>query len=285
MKSTCLIIVFKHGRALDKFIMYSATVLAKKYIRYRFNASNGKGHGVHSPFVFDFIKNVLRSNKTLPFAKAVEARRSLLLDDKRVIEVKDFGAGSTMIKTNNRGVAAMAKSSLKPKKYAHLIASIIQHFDAKTVLELGTSFGITTSYLALANPNGKVYSFEGAPTIAQIAKEQFGALDIKNIELTLGDFDDTLTPFIKTAPSMDLFFLDGNHKKQPTLDYFERLFPLAKDSSIFIFDDIHWSEEMEAAWEEIKKDKRVTLTIDLFFIGIVFLKKEFLVKQDFIIKF
>lgn len=265
--------------------MYSSFALAKKYIRYRTTASNGKGHGVHSPFVFNFIKDVLRNKKPLPFEVIIEARRKILLDDTRVIEVTDFGAGSTVIKTNTRKLSAIAKSSLKPKKYAQLISKIAQYFNAQTAVELGTSLGITTSYLALANPEGKIYSFEGAPTIAAIAKEQFVALHIKNIELKLGAFENTLPDFLKDSPVVDLFFLDGNHKKQPTLDYFEMLLPLANDDSIFIFDDIHWSQEMEAAWEIIKKDKRVTLTIDLFFIGLVFLKKEFLVKQDFVIKY
>ena len=130
-----------------------------------------------------------------------------------------------------------------------------------------------------------IFSFEGDRNIAAIAQRQFDILGISNIQSVIGSFEEILPTFIEDAEKIDLFFLDGNHRKQPTLDYFEMLLPLANDYSIFIFDDIHWSEEMESAWEEIKKDDRVTLTIDLFFIGLVFLRKEFLIKQDFVIKY
>ncbi len=265
--------------------MYNSFALGKKYISYRLKASNGKGHGVHSPFVFNFIKDVLRNNNQLLFAASIEARRAALLRDRSFIDVIDFGAGSTSIKSNKRQVSAIAKSSLKPRKYAELIGKIVQYFKIQSSLELGTSLGTTTSYIALSNPKGKVFSFEGDSNIAAIAQRQFEILGISNIQSVVGSFEETLPTFIKDAQRIDLFFLDGNHRKQPTLDYFEMLLPLASEYSIFIFDDIHWSEEMESAWEEIKKDDRVTLTIDLFFIGLVFLRKEFLIKQDFVIKY
>ncbi len=265
--------------------MYNSFALGKKYISYRLKASNGKGHGVHSPFVFNFIKDVLRNKNPLPFAASIEARRAALLTDKSIISVIDFGAGSTTIKSNQRQVATIAKSSLKPRKYAELIGKIVQYFDVQSSLELGTSLGTTTSYIALSNPKGNVFSFEGDENIAAIAQQQFNVLSVKNIQQVIGSFDATLPRFIEDGQKVDLFFLDGNHRKQPTLDYFKMLLPISNEYSIFIFDDIHWSEEMESAWEEIKKNERVTLTIDLFFIGLVFLRKDFLIKQDFIIKY
>jgi predicted O-methyltransferase YrrM len=263
--------------------MYTAFQLAKKYARYYITASNGKGHGVHSPFVFDFIINVLNDKKQYDNYVAIENRRAALKKDDTIIEVEDFGAGSSVIKTNKRVVKDIAASSLKPKKYAQLLFRIAQYYKPATILELGTSFGITTAYLA--GTGATVYTCEGASSIAAIAKQTFAQLQLHNIQLREGDFAKTLPVVLQQLQTVDLAFIDGNHRKEPTLEYFIQLLPHCKSSSILIFDDIHWSKEMEEAWAAIKAHPSVTLTIDLFFIGLVFLSPDFKVKQHFAIRF
>lgn len=265
--------------------MYSSFQLAKKYLHYYFTASNGKGHGVHSPFVFDFIEKVLNDKKQYECYIAIEKRRQELLNDATVIEVEDFGAGSSVIKTNSRVVKNIAQSSLKPKKFSQLLYRMVQYYHPKTIVELGTSFGITTAYLASGNSDARISTCEGAKNIAQIAKQSFDKLRLKNIDLTEGDFTTTLPPLLNQLQIIDLAFIDGNHRKVPTLDYFTQLLKVSRASTILIFDDIHWSAEMEAAWEEIKQSPAVTLTIDLFFIGIVTLNNDIKVKQHFVIRF
>lgn len=264
--------------------MYNVFQLAKKYIRYFTSASNGKGHGVHSPFVFDFINNVLLDKKEYPCFNAIESRRKELLNNNSVIDIEDFGAGSTVLPLKRRVVKDTAKISLKSRKYSQLIYRIVKYFKVKNIVELGTSFGITTSYIAKAT-DGRVYTFEGATSIAGIAKQTFTSLGINNVEITEGDFANTLEPKLKEIGKVDFAFLDGNHRKEPTLQYFELFKQYTDEHSILIFDDIHWSEGMEQAWDMIKNDPKVTLTIDLFFIGIVFFRKEFKEKQDFVIRF
>jgi len=149
---------------------------------------------------------------------------------------------------------------------------------------LGTSLGISSAYLASGNPNGKLLTIEGASSISAVANKNFQSLGLTNIELLTGNFD-IILPDILKASVPDFVFIDGNHRKEPTLDYFHQLLKKAGESSIFIFDDIHWSREMEAAWHEIKNHSSVMLTVDLFFIGLVFFRPEFKVKQDFIIRF
>lgn len=265
--------------------MYSSFQLAKKYAHYYLTASSGKGHGVHSPFVFDFIKNVLRDKKEYDCYPIIEKQRKQLLQDNTIIEIEDFGAGSSVMKSNQRVVKNIATSSLKPKKFAQLLFRIVQHYKPANVLELGTSLGITTCYLAKGNENGTVYTCEGSSAIAAIAKNNFDSLPIKNIKLTEGDFAKTLSPLLNEIGKVDLAFIDGNHRKEPTIDYFTALLDFSTSSTILIFDDIHWSEEMEAAWEQIKSHSSVTLTIDLFFIGLVFINPDFKVKQHFVIRF
>jgi predicted O-methyltransferase YrrM len=265
--------------------LYTHIQLAKKYLNYYFTASNSKGHGVHSPFVFEFIKFVLNDKKKYDIYEPIEKQRQVLLNDKTIIEVEDFGAGSTVIKTKQRVVKDIAASSLKPKKYSQLLFRMIQFYNKKNVLELGTSFGITTSYIASAKNNPVVTSMEGSQSIADVAQQSFAALQLKNIHITLGDFEKTLSPFLDSSNTIDFAFLDGNHRKTPTLQYFKQILQKSNDETILVFDDIHWSKEMEEAWGQIKTHEAVTLTIDLFFIGIVFLKKDFKVKQHFSVRF
>lgn len=270
---------------IQKSKLYSRFQLAKKYLHYYLTASNGKGHGIHSPFVFDFIKNVLNDKAVYPSYQPIEQIRKSLLKDASVIEVEDFGAGSSVIKTNKRVVSAIAASSLKPKKYAQLLYRMVQHYKPEAIVELGTSFGITTSYLASANKTSKVFTCEGSGAIASIAKQNFDHLKLNNVQLTQGDFAKTLSPLLSNLKEINFAFIDGNHRKQPTLDYFNQLLKYSNPASILVFDDIHWSAEMEEAWIEIKEHPSVTLSIDLFFISIVFFNPDINHKQHFTIRF
>jgi predicted O-methyltransferase YrrM len=265
--------------------LYNRFQLAKKYLHYYLTASNGKGHGIHSPFVFDFIKNVLNDKQKYPAYQSIEKIRKQLLSNSSVIEVEDFGAGSSIIKTNKRVVSAVAASSLKPKKYAQLLYRMVKYYKPDTVVELGTSFGITTAYLASANATSTVFTCEGSAAIASIAKQKFEALQLNNVQLTEGDFAKTLSPLLSKVNTVNFAFVDGNHRKAPTLEYFQQLLNHSTPTSILVFDDIHWSSEMEEAWNAIKEYPQVTLTIDLFFIGIVFINPDFKIPQHFSIRF
>ena len=271
--------------------MFTAFQLTKKYLHYWLTASNGKGHGIHSPFVFDFVQHVLNDRTIYPAYSIIEQKRRALLSDTTVIEVEDFGAGSSVIKTNKRVVKDVAASSLKAKKYAQLLHRIVKYYKPETILELGTSFGITTAYLATANwqspadEQAKVYTCEGSKAIAAIAKNNFVELGLKNIELTEGDFATTLTPLLSKLNTVNFAFIDGNHRKEPTLEYFIKLLNFSAPNTILVFDDIHWSADMESAWNKIKQHPSTTLTVDLFFIGLVFINPDFKIPQHFVLRF
>ncbi len=265
--------------------MYSTFKLAKKYIDYYLSASSGKGHGIHSPFVFDFITNVLSDKKKYLHFDTIEKVRSDLLRDNRIIEVEDFGAGSSVMSSNKRAVKDIARTSLKNEKFGQLFFRIVNYYKPGTIIELGTSLGITTAYMASADHLPKVYSLEGSNNIISIAQDTLHRLDIKNLKLIKGNFDKTLPALLSKIEKFDLAFVDGNHRKEPTIQYFSMLLERSNERSIFIFDDIHWSADMEEAWQQIQQHPSVTLTIDLFFIGLVFFNKNFKAKQHFIIRF
>lgn len=265
--------------------MYSSLQLAVKYFKHWITASNGKGHGMHSPFVFEFITKVLNDKTNYPEYEKVEALRDQLLNDHTILDVEDFGAGSMMDKKNRRSISSIAKNAAKPKKFGQLLFRMIKYYQPKTILELGTSLGITTAYLSLAKPDAGLTTMEGSTEIAGVAKRNFKNLEIRNIEIIEGNFDHTLSSLITHHSYVDFAFIDGNHRQEPTLRYFQQLLAKTNNDSILVFDDIHWSGEMEAAWETIKNNLAVTCSIDLFFTGIVFFRKEFKEKQHFAISF
>ncbi len=265
--------------------MYSAFVLANKYLLYYLRSSNGRGHGIHSPFVYDFVRNVLLDKRVFYDFDAIEQCRNALLSSQTLIQIDDFGAGSRTEQSSLRRVADIAKSSLKPKKYGQLIFRIVNYYGSQNILELGTSLGITTAYMASANRTANIYSLEGAAEVAKIARNNFIALQLSQIEIVQGNFDEILDSVIFKMKDIDLIFVDGNHRYEPTIRYFQQLLSKIQEGSIIIFDDIHWSKEMEQAWTTIQKHPDVTLTIDLFFIGLVFFRKEIKAKQHFHIRY
>lgn len=216
---------------------------------------------------------------------SIEKLRSDLYRNKNTIHRVDFGAGSGSGKSSKKRINQIAKHSLKSKKWAALLSRMAVYFKARQIVELGTSCGITSAYLAKTNSNSKIYTFEGDPSILAIAETVFKALRIDNIEMLVGNFDNTLPEFLNKNQKLDFVFIDGNHQKEPTLRYFHQLLSHLHHNSVVVFDDIHWSKEMEQAWLEIKQHPAVTLSIDLFTLGILFFKTDFKVKQHFTIRF
>lgn len=265
--------------------MYSSFTLFKKYIQYLLKAENGKGHGIHSPFVYAFVRKVLNNNATIPIAESIEQRRKALENNHQKIQVWDRGAGSRLSSRATRSISSIAHSALKPKKYSQLLYKIVAYYQPAEIIELGTSLGITTCYLAAGNANAQVVSLEGAPNVAAIARTTFKTVGLDHITLIEGDFADTLPAYLQKINKLGFAYIDGNHQYKPTMQYFKLLLEKSEEHSLLIFDDIHWSAAMEKAWEEIKLDPAVSLTIDLFFIGLVFVRKAQKEKEHFIIRY
>lgn len=256
--------------------------LLVKYLRYYFSSTNQ--HGVHSPFVFNLITEVIYNQSPYYSYAEVSSIRSAMLDDKRTIRVTDLGAGSKVSSSEIRRVSEIARYAGKPEKYGQLLFRLANHFKPASMLELGTSLGISTLYQASARRNARMITIEGCPETAKIARENISKLKLENVELITGDFDEVLPAALKKLERIDYAFFDGNHRKAPTLKYFEEALAFAHNDSVFIFDDIHWSAEMEEAWEAIKAHPRVTVTVDLFFMGLVFFRKEQR-EEHFVVRF
>lgn len=265
--------------------MYSSFTMGRKYLHFLLTASNGKGHGVHSPFVYDMIRNVLMDQQHYPAYTIAEAYRKQLLGNDELLEIKDLGAGSRTQDTKRRKIAEIARSSAKSAKFGQLLYRLAHYYQYKNIIELGTSLGVTTTYLAGVGKEVRVITMEGADAVADVAQAHFNRSGFDKIKLIRGNFDHTLSAALISMPSIDLAFIDGNHRYGPTIRYVSQLLPALSEYSCLILDDIHWSAEMEEAWRDIIKLPEVTLSIDLFFIGMVFFRTDFYQPQHFAIRF
>lgn len=253
-----------------------------RYLLYFFKA---KGPWfIHSPFVFELYSKVIRSKKKYYAYEQVDVIRQMLLKNKNTIKVTDFGAGSQINNANEKSISSIAKNAAKAAKVGELLFRLVEHRQPKYAIELGTSLGISSLYQYLACKSATWTTMEGCPETAKVAQKVFVSTKSENLKIKVGDFALTLPEVLSSYPQVDYVFFDGNHRKKPTLDYFLLCLQKANDQSLFIFDDIHWSAEMEEAWEEIKKHPSVTVTVDLFWIGLVFFKKD-QEKENFVLRF
>ncbi|GGF12683.1 O-methyltransferase [Flavobacterium limi] len=253
----------------------------KSYLKFLWNSKNE--HGVHSPFVFNLLTKCFYDKKSKPEYLILNNYRKSLLENKNFIEVTDFGAGSKVFKSNKRQIAKIAKTAGISKKHAELLFRLTHYFQPENILEIGTSLGLATSALALGNPKAKITTLEGCPETSSIAKTQFQKFNFDTIESIVSEFQEYFKNLKVETVTFQLIYFDGNHSKKATLDYFEHLLSTIDNDSVWIFDDIHWSSDMEEAWETIKKHPKVKVTIDTFQWGFVFFRRE-QEKEHFILR-
>ena len=251
----------------------------KAYVNFLLKSTNQ--HGVHSPFVYDLITTCFYDSTKHQEYKILKQFRKELYKNSSLITITDFGSGSRVFNSDKRVVSKMAKTSGITSRRAKLLLRLVKYFEPKQILELGTSLGLGTSALSLGNKKAHIKSIEGCPETAKIAQQQFDSFKLTAIDLTVGAFE-TIVPEL-TSKTYDFVYIDGNHTKEATLDYFERLLSTVNNETVIVFDDIHWSEGMTEAWNIIKEHPKVTVSIDTFFWGIVFFRTE-QVKEHFTIR-
>lgn len=229
-------------------------------------ARNTGGFGVHSPSLFHLVKFVFAEKNPFYVFAEIEKLRSELLHNKQVISLKDFGTGFE----SERKISEIAKKSLKSKKQAQLLFRLVNEYKPLNILELGTSLGITSLYLAASNQNAKCITLEGCPETAKIAMRNIEKLKLNNIEVKVGEIGELLPKVLTEFCELDFVFIDANHTLKAVISYFEQCLEKINSNSIIVIDDIYWSVEMKKAWKLIKENNKVSSTIDLFQMGIVF---------------
>lgn len=259
--------------------------MIRAYLQYWFRA--GDAHSLHSPFAFDLYTRTIRVHDAAnPVFADIQCLRRQLLRCRDIINILDFGAGSRVSSSNQRTIGDIVRHTQKPDRFGRLLYRLIDRFESSTVFDLGTSLGLTTAYLARASGrhNGHVITFEGCPETATVARQNLAGLSVSNVDIVVGNIDRTLTEQVALVERINLAFFDANHRYEPTVRYFETCLPKAHNDTVFVFDDIHWSADMERAWETIKNHPSVTITVDLFDVGLVFFRRE-QPKQHFTLRF
>lgn len=255
-----------------------------QYIKFLFKSTNQ--HGVHSPFVYDLVtKCFYDKNDYLEYKEIIKHKASLLRNDD-TLKVTDLGSGSKKSNNIKRQICEIARNAGTTPKRSKLLFRLSKYFKPNNILELGTSLGIATHALSLGNPKANITTIEGCQNISRFTKSYLNKFEVNNIEIITGDFNNEIEKLIPIAietNTYDLIFFDGNHQKDATLNYFETLLQTVHNDSVFIFDDIYWSKGMTEAWETIKHHPKVTVTIDTFYWGFVFFRKE-QVKEHFVIR-
>ncbi len=241
-------------------------------------------YDLHSPFIYGIWADILRDKTLYGEYRVIEHFRYKLLKDQGYIKMCDLGARSSEVAWCRKvlQIRKVVKKSAVSPHYGKLLFRLARYFQPENILELGTSMGISTAYLSMGNPKAIVTTIEGCPETADEAKKTFRRLGLKNIHQLTGSFEEVLPPFLAGDVKLDMVFIDGNHRKEPTLKYFENILQHIHDNSVIVFDDIHWSDEMEETWQIIKNHPSVKISVDLFQMGILFFK-EGLTKEDFVI--
>lgn len=192
----------------------------------------------------------------------IERERSRLLKDQNEVPMLDLGAGS---QSKARTVAEIAQSALKRPRHARALAGLASYLETAVVLELGTCLGITTAYLG--KHSASVTTIEGNPALAGHAEDIWRRLNVQNVTSIVGDFDDVL-PSLPPV-QYDLIFIDGNHRGAALIRYVNELAPCLSEKGVIVCDDIHWSRDMEAAWDELIQENRWSLRVDFYEWGLL----------------
>lgn len=254
----------------------------KEFLKHKIRAGNE--HSIHSPFLYDLYTNVISDTSAYyAFDKIESVRAKMLLSDEK-IPVSDFGTGGEDKNQKLLSLGFIARHYVKPVKDGQLLFRLVNFFRPSTILELGTSLGITTLYLAAPQSSSRVITLEGCPNTAAVAGKNFKRVGAANIFQVVGEFSKSLPEALSRTQKLDFVYFDGNHRKQPTLNYFHACLQQMHAGSVFVFDDIYWSREMAAAWQEIKTHPSVTVSIDLYHVGILLFREAGPV-QHFKLKF
>lgn len=250
------------------------------YLVHFVTARNTKGFGIHSPYLFRFVRYIVLEKNPFYMYSTIEKQRHKLLNNNTVINKTDFGTG----KSKKLKVSNIASKSLCKPRNGQLLHRIVNYLDLNNLLELGTSLGISTAYIACSSKNKQCITLEGCEQTAAIAQQTFNALNVTNIEILTGNIDTTIHTALSKLSTVDFVFIDANHSLQATMHYFELILPKLSEKAVIVFDDIYWSKEMKQAWLKIKENVHVTSTIDLYHFGIAFFNPD-LHKQNYKIRF
>ncbi len=225
----------------------------KTFILFLFSSTNQ--HGVHSPFVYDLITKCFYQKTNPTKVHLIEISKQWLNKNSK----QKFSYTDIFF-------------NLKTKKN-NLLIRLLEYFKPQAILEIGTSVGLGAVTLCVGNPEARINTLEEYTNTSLVAQDLFQKLNLKNIKLTIGNFNETLPPIL-TKNQFDIIHFNEIHKKEQFLDCFNLCLQSIHNNSIFIFNNINNSPEIQQVWLTIIDHPKVSISIDTFFYGMVFFRKE-----------
>ena len=254
------------------------------YLQHQFYRRHRRGHGIHSPYLFEFLHDVVFNRAGMEVPESIVQLHERLKRDRSPIPAGNHGAGSMVDRAANRTVGSFVRRSSVSKKYGALLYRIVQWFRPGMIIELGTGLGISTLYLSAAATGIPLHTIEGNPVRAKFAGSMFMMNGMEHVQVHVGDLGRELDHLLQELKGTAggggarggrfLAFVDGNHRFEPTIRYMRQLVDAAGEEAVIILDDIHWSREMHGAWMEVTGWPEVRVTIDLFHAGIILLRRD-----------
>lgn len=265
------------------FKIMSKIGCACKYLHYLLTSEHSREHRIRSPFVYDFVTCVLRGPELTDYRK-INKLREELSNDLSELQILDMGAGSMFRSGKSSTIASLVKHTSISPKYGRLLSRLVGWLLPATIIELGTGAAISTMYMAVANEQCRIFSIEGCSGIARLAKQNIDKLGLQNVEIFTGSFLNIL-PTILHKLKHDLFvFIDGDHYGDHLISYYELILPFTNENTVFVFDDIRWSGSMEKAWKDLIARNEISVSVDLFRMGIIFMRRD-LEKRHYVLWF
>lgn len=256
----------------------------KKYFNFRLKSKRRGGHGIHSPFVYDLYTQCIDVKSRKAIFDTIETIRKELLRDKSSVQLNDLGSGTKTKANCIITIADIAKRASVPSYKGMLLHRLTAYLKPETVIELGTSLGVSTMYIASGFDKVKVHTIEGDGNLSSRAIENFNKIGLTNVNQINGSFDDKLPKVLSGIQNVGIAYIDGNHTEEATIRYFKLLSAKANGDTLIIFDDIRWSKGMENAFNTICADENVSISIDMFDCGLAFFRKG-VVKQHFVLRY
>ncbi len=254
-----------------------AVNLVFEYIKYKWNAKGR--HGIHSPFVYNLVDKVFKLDFSNSSQMVLKQSFKSLEKNKNLITIKDFGAGSHKL-GSQRSIQEIFKVSSSKGHYGKILFQLSNHFQPMQILEFGTSLGIGTLHFHLGNPDSQITTIEACPETLNFARD-FLKDKVTNVNFIESTFSDFLNQ--NSTEKYDLIFVDGHHDGKATLDYMRKLESHSHNDTIFLLDDIRWSDDMFEAWNILLNSEKYNVSIDLFRMGILIPRKQ-QVKEHFILR-
>lgn len=255
------------------FLGMRSSILIWKYIKHQVNSKNQ--FRIHSPFVFEFYEKILNPEPKEVFFDKVDKIRKEIIQKGRRVPLQDFGPNICTQLPNYREIYKIGIQALKPVYLDRILGRISHFIKAESIIEIGTFPGITTAFLSFYNPNSQVFSLEDNPELARLAQDNLDKLELKNVQVIQGNFNDPVPSlFSLNLVSPRFILIKGDHRNVSTMHYFREFLKEGNEQDVMVIDDIHRSIEMENDWNKIKTHEKVILSIDLFYFGIIFFRNN-----------